>query len=95
MINSPRVALPIAATVITVIIMMVVYLTFFAAQGRRYTADDGDRDRKCSLERDAELGNRIDTLENRVSDIVDALGKRIGSLETRIQELGSYHPNHN
>lgn len=95
MINSPKVALPVSAAVITVIVMLVVYLTFFAAQGRRYTADDGDRDRKCSLERDAELGSRIDTLENRVSDIVDALGKQIGSLEIRIKELGSYHPNHN
>lgn len=74
MINSPRVALPIAATVITVIVMMVVYLTFFAAQGRRYTADDGDRDRKCSLERDALLGRRID------------------SLEAKIEALGDFHP---
>lgn len=74
MITSPRTALPIAATVITAIVMMVVYLTFFAAQGRRYTADDGDLDRKCSLERDALLGRRID------------------SLEAKIDALGAFHP---
>jgi hypothetical protein len=94
LINSSRVALPVAATIITVIVMLVVYLSFFAAQGRRYTAEDGDRDRKCSLERDAELGGRIDTLENRVSDIGASLGYQISLLESRIKELGAFHPNH-
>ena len=74
MIDSRRIALPAAATIITIIVMLVVYLTFFAAQGRRYTADDGDRDRKCSLERDALLGRRID------------------SLESKIEALGAFHP---
>lgn len=70
MIESRKYALPVLTIIMTVVITLVVYLTVFAAQGRRYTADDGDRDRKCSLERDALLGRRIDALEIQI----EALG---------------------
>ncbi len=92
MINTPRVALPIAATVITIIVMLVVYLTFFAAQGGRFTSDDGKRLEKCSIERDILLGKRIDGLESHVDDISATLERQITILENRVEELGSFHP---
>lgn len=46
-----------------VLVFMVVHLTFFAAEGARYTADDGRQDRADSLSRDTNLAMRIGELE--------------------------------
>ena len=47
-----------------VLVFMVVHLSFFAAQGARYTADDGRQDRADSLSRDTNLAMRIGELES-------------------------------
>ena len=46
---------------------LVVHLTFFAAQGGRYTADDGRQDRADSLSRDTSLAVRLGELERQLA----------------------------
>lgn len=50
-----------------VLIFMVVHLSFFAAQGARYTAEDGRQDRADSLSRDTNLAVRIGELEHQLA----------------------------
>ena len=51
-----------------VLVFMVVHLSFFAAQGARYTAEDGRQDRADSLSRDTNLAVRIGELERKVAE---------------------------
>ena len=50
-----------------VLVFMVVLLSFFAAQGARYTAEDGRQDRADSLSRDTNLSIRIGDLERQLA----------------------------
>lgn len=50
-----------------ILVSMVVHLTFFAAQGARYTAEDGRQDRADSLSRDTNLSIRIGDLERQLA----------------------------
>lgn len=50
-----------------ILVFMVVHLTFFAAQGARYTAEDGRQDRADSLSRDTNLAIRIGELERQLA----------------------------
>ncbi|MBP8283149.1 MAG: hypothetical protein KAX46_04455 [Chromatiaceae bacterium] len=50
-----------------VLVFMVVHLTFFAAEGARYTAEDGRQDRADSLSRDTNLAVRIGELEHQLA----------------------------
>lgn len=45
------------------LVSTVVHLSFSAAQGARYTAEEGRRDRADSLARDTTLAVRIEALE--------------------------------
>ena len=50
-----------------ILVFMVVHLTFFAAEGARYTAEDGRQDRADSLSRDTNLAVRIGELERQLA----------------------------
>ena len=50
------------------LIYLIVHLTFFAAQGARYTAEDGRQDRAMNLSRDTNLATRIGNLERKVAE---------------------------
>ena len=50
-----------------VLVFVVVHLSFFAAQGARYTAEDGRQDRADSLSRDTNLAVRIGELERQLA----------------------------
>lgn len=50
-----------------ILVFMVVRLSFFAAQGARYTADDGRQDRADSLARDTSLAVRLGELERQLA----------------------------
>ena len=50
-----------------VLVFMVVHLSFFAARGARYTAEDGRQDRADSLSRDTNLAVRIGELERQLA----------------------------
>ena len=50
-----------------VLVFVVVHLSFFAAQGARYTAEDGRQDRADSLSRDTNLSIRIGDLERQLA----------------------------
>ena len=50
-----------------VLVFMVVHLSFFAAQGARYTAEEGRQDRADSLSRDTNLSIRIGDLERQLA----------------------------
>lgn len=51
----------------TILVFMVVHLSFFAAEGARYTAEDGRQDRADSLSRDTNLAVRIGELERQLA----------------------------
>ena len=51
-----------------ILVSLVVHLTFFAARGARYTAEDGRQDRATSLSRDTNLATRIGNLERKVDE---------------------------
>ncbi len=51
----------------TILVFMVVHLSFFAAEGARYTADDGRQDRADSLSRDTSLAVRLGELERQLA----------------------------
>ena len=53
---------------LTGLISAVVHLSFTAAQGARYTAEDGRQDRADSLSRDTNLAVRIGELERKVAE---------------------------
>lgn len=50
-----------------VLVFVVVHLSFFAARGARYTAEDGRQDRADSLSRDTNLAVRIGELERQLA----------------------------
>ena len=50
-----------------VLVFMVVHLTFFAAEGARYTAEEGRQDRSDSLARDTSLAVRLGELERQLA----------------------------
>ena len=50
-----------------ILVFMVVHLTFFAAEGARYTAEDGRQDRADSLSRDTNLAVRLGELERQLA----------------------------
>ena len=50
-----------------ILVFMVVHLSFFAAEGARYTADDGRQDRADSLSRDTNLALRLGDLERQLA----------------------------
>ena len=58
-------AITVLVAINAVLVYLVVHLTFFAAQGARYTAEDGRQDRALSLSRDTTLATRIGELELR------------------------------
>ncbi len=60
-------SLTILVAINAALIYMVVHLTFFAAQGARYTADDGRQDRADSLSRDTNLAMRLGDLERQLA----------------------------
>ncbi len=49
------------------LVSAVVHLSFSAAQGARYTAEDGRQDRADSLSRDTNLAVRIGELERQLA----------------------------
>ena len=51
------------AALTVVLAFLVVHLTFFAAEGGRYTAAEGRQDRADSLSRDTSLAVRLGELE--------------------------------
>lgn len=65
--NTRQVAISVLVLINAVLIFLVVHLTFFAAQGARYTADDGRQDRADSLSRDTNLAMRIGALERQLA----------------------------
>ncbi len=50
-----------------ILVFMVVNLSFFAAEGARYTADEGRQDRADSLSRDTSLAVRLGELERQLA----------------------------
>lgn len=66
--NTRQVAISVLVLINAVLIFLVVHLTFFAAQGARYTAEDGRQDRATSLSRDTTLATRIGELERKVAE---------------------------
>ncbi len=50
-----------------ILVFMVVHLIFFAAEGARYTAEDGRQDRADSLSRDTNLAMRLGDLERQLA----------------------------
>jgi hypothetical protein len=50
-----------------VLVFMVVHLSFFAAEGARYTAEMGRQDRADSLSRDTNLAMRLGDLERQLA----------------------------
>ena len=50
-----------------ILVFMVVHLIFLAAEGARYTAEDGRQDRADSLSRDTNLAMRLGDLERQLA----------------------------
>lgn len=66
--NARRWAWTVLILLNSALVFLVVHLTFFAAQGARYTAEDGRQDRSTSLSRDTTLATRIGELERKVAE---------------------------
>ena len=66
--NAKKWAIAILVLFNAILIYAVVHLTFFAAKGARYTAEDGRQDRATSLSRDTNLAMRIGELERKVAE---------------------------
>ena len=70
---TPQAAVLILSCINGILIAMVVHLVFFAAQGARYTALDGDREENARVHSDTVLTERIDQQEVRISALETVL----------------------
>lgn len=68
MIAPRNLAVAVLAVFHVAMVSLLVHLTFFAAKGARYTADDGARERAERIASDQALAARIDLLHNLLAE---------------------------
>ena len=61
--NASRWAWTVLILLNSSLVLLGEHLAFFAAEGARYTAEDGRQDRAIALSRDTTLATRIEALE--------------------------------
>lgn len=64
---TPRLAIAVLTVISSLLIATVIYLYFFAAQGARYTAKDGDIEKVARIEGDIRLAESIEQQAKRIT----------------------------
>jgi hypothetical protein len=63
-----KTAITVLAAFHVIMVSLLIHLTFFAAKGPRYTADDGEKERQERIAADLALVARIDELSNLLAE---------------------------